>query len=145
MKNLILLLLVSIVLISCASTKQFKKFPDNEPLKENMARIYLVRTGNFGGFVKFNVFLDSTDNLVGIVGPNGYLCFDTFTGEHKIIVKAETERLFTINAQPDKIYYLRLVPTMGVSHSRVDFEILDEVEGNKVLNKLKPPKMYYME
>lgn len=145
MKKSILILFLNILFISCASTKQFKKFPDDESLKENMARIYLVRPGNFGGFVKFNVFLDSTDNQVGIVGPNGYLCFDTPTGEHKIIVKAETERFFTINAQTDKVYYLRLIPTMGLSHSRVNFEILDDVEGKKVINKLKPPKMYYAE
>lgn len=145
MKKSILLILLSLILNSCATTKQYKKFTDDKPLEENMARVYLVRTGNFGGFVRFNSYLDTTDNQVGVVGPKSYLCFDTPIGEHKVIVKAETERFYTINAQAGKIYYLRLVPKMGFNYARVNFELLSQEEGIKEVNRLKSPKMYYTE
>ena len=97
MKKSLILALLCTIIVSCASTKQFKKLTDNEPLPEDKARIYLVRTGNFGGFVKFNAFLNELDNQVGVVGPKSFICFDVPQGEQKIIVKAETERFFTIN------------------------------------------------
>src|SRR5690606_13037949 len=109
------------------------------------ARVYLFRTGNFGGFVKFNASLDSSDNQVGIVGPKSYICFDVPVGEHKVIVEAETERFYTINAQEGKSYYLRLVPKMGVNKARVNFEMLNNEEGVIEVSKLKKPKMMYSE
>ena len=144
MKNIILALTI-ILIVSCATTKQYKKFTDKEPIPTDKARIYLIRTGNFGGFVKFNTFLDNQDNKIGEVGPKSYICFDIPTGEHKVIVKAETERFYTINAQAGKIYYLRLVPKMGMNKARVNFEILNEAEGVKEINRLKKPKIMYTE
>ena len=145
MKKSILLALISLLILSCASTKQYKKFTDKEPVPIEKARIYLVRTGNFGGFVKFNTFLNSIDNQVGVVGPKSFLCFDVPVGEQKIIVKAETERFYTINAQAGKTYYLRLVPKMGVNYARVNFELLSNDEGIEEVKRLKFPKMYYTE
>ena len=145
MKKSLILALLCTIIVSCASTKQFKKLTDNEPLPEDKARIYLVRTGNFGGFVKFNAFLNELDNQVGVVGPKSFICFDVPQGEQKIIVKAETERFFTINTQAGKTYYLRLVPKMGVNYARVNFEMLSNEEGSAEVKRLKSPKMLYAE
>lgn len=144
MKKIFLALIV-IMITSCASTKQYKKFTDKEPIPTEKARIYLLRTGNFGGFVKFNTFLDNQENKIGEVGPKSFICFDVPPGEHKIVIKAETERFYTINAQPGKVYYLRLIPKMGVNYARVNFEILDEAEGIKEVDRLKKPKVMYAE
>ena len=145
MKKNIIIILISILIVSCASTKQYKKFTANESIPNDKARVFLVRTGNFGGFVKFNTFLDNLENQIGEVGPKSFICFDVPTGEHKIIIKAETERLFTINAQSGKTYYLRLVPKMGVNYARVNFEMLTNEKGAKEVKKLKSPKILYTE
>lgn len=145
MKKSIFMTILCLIIVSCASTKQYKKLTDNEPLAVDKARIYLVRTGNFGGFVKFNAFLNELDNQVGVVGPKSFICFDVPVGEQKIIVKAETERFFTINAQAGKTYYLRLVPKMGMNYARVNFEMLSNEEGAAEVKKLKSPKMLYAE
>ncbi|WP_378185900.1 DUF2846 domain-containing protein [Aquimarina sp. W85] len=148
MKSLLklnLIALLAILVASCASTKQFKKFTQDEDLESDKARIYIVRTGNFGGFVKFNVFDNSKDNQMGSLGPKSYLCFDVTPEEHKIIAQAETERVYTINAQKGKTYYLRLIPKMGFNYARVNFEMLSAQEGKEAVKKLKTPKMYYSE
>jgi len=145
MKKIITLSILSLLLISCVSTKQYKKFTATDEISQDKARIYLIRTGNFGGFIKFDVYQNSKENQIGVVGPKSYLCFDAPIGENKIIVKAESEKIYTINAVSGKTYYLRLVPKMGVNKARVDFEPLSVEEGIKETKKLKSPKMYYIE
>lgn len=145
MKKTITLSILSLLVFSCASTKQYKKFTAKDEIAQDKARIYLIRTGNFGGFIKFDVYQNSKDNLIGSVGPKSYLCFDAPIGENKIIAKAETEKIYTINALAGKTYYLRLVPKMGVNKARVNFELLSNEEGISEARKLKSPKMYYTE
>lgn len=145
MKKIITLSILSLLLVSCATTKQYKKFTAKDEVPQDKARIYLIRTGNFGGFVKFDVYQNSKENQIGAVGPKSYLCFDAPIGENKIIVKAESEKIYTINAVAGKTYYLRLVPKMGVNKARVNFELLSNEDGIKETSKLKSPKMYYTE
>jgi hypothetical protein len=58
MSNFCLLILI----ISCASTKQFQNFTHNKELESNKSRIYVIRTGFSGGAVSTSLFCDKLNS-----------------------------------------------------------------------------------
>lgn len=146
MKKQILLFATFILLSSCAATHQNTKFATREEnIPDGKARVYVLRTSALGSLVKFGVYQDTRDNLIGKLGPKSYLSWDMEEGEHKILARAETERFFTINAKAGKAYYLKLIPTFGIAIARVKFELLSETEGAELISQLKKPNVNYIE
>jgi len=146
MKKLILLFVTFILLSSCAATHQYNKFAAKEEnIPEGKARVYVLRTSALGSMVKFGVYQDSRENLIGKVGPKSYLSWDMEAGEHNILARAETERSVTINAIAGKTYYVKLIPTFGIAVARVKLELLSEIEGAELINELNKPNVDYIQ
>jgi hypothetical protein len=149
MKKIVLLLL-TLITFSCATTKQFQNFTHNKALDSNKARIYVIRTGFSGGAVSTSLFCD--DVLIGKTGGNGFLCWDVEEGKHTIgntqlihagatLGAAKSEDLFIINAKPGKTYYIKQYPRIvGFS-----FEFLDNKLGENFLKGKSNPKINYVE
>jgi hypothetical protein len=150
MKKIISNFCLLILIISCASTKQFQNFTHNKELESNKARIYVIRTGFSGGAVSTSLFCD--DVLIGKTGGNGFLCWDVEVGKHTIgntqlihngstLGSAHNEDLFVINAKPGKTYYIKQYPRFG----GFSFEFLDNVQGERFLKGKSNPKQNYVE
>lgn len=149
MKKLSILLII-LLLDSCASTKQFQNFTHNKILDNNKARIYVIRTGFSGGAVSTSLFCD--DVLIGKTGGNGFLCWDVEEGKHIIgntqlihagatLGAANNEDLFIINAKPGKTYYIKQYPRLG----GFSFEFIENKEGVRFLKGKSDPKQNYVE
>jgi hypothetical protein len=150
MKKIIFTLCLLILIIGCASTKQFQNFTHNKTLENNKSRIYVIRTGFSGGGVSTSLFCD--DVLIGKTGGNGFLCWDVEEGKHTIgntqlihagatLGAAHNEDLFVINAKPGKIYYIKQYPRLG----GFSFEFLDNNQGERFLKGKSNPKQNYVE
>lgn len=131
-------LFAAFLLASCAATSQFIKFASGsaEPTK---ARIYLYRPSNFASAIKFQVF--SNDQLIGKVGPKGYLCWEVPAGDLTITSKGENKEMIRLNAEAGQNYYIKQFPKMGIMTARVGMELVSEAEGQSAVAKLKPPKL----
>lgn len=146
----ILLLIIALSAVSCATTKQFQNFTHNKELDSNKARIYVIRTGFSGGAVSASLFCD--DVLIAKTGGNGFLCWDVEEGKHVIgqtqlihagatLGAANNEDLFVINAKPGKKYYIKQSPKLG----GFNFVFMDNVQGEKFLKGKSNPKQNYVE
>jgi len=150
MKKTILLTLFSIIICSCASTKQYAKFTDGQILEPGMARIYIIKPSFVGSAVKVAIFCD--DKLIGNATNGSYLVWDVPVGEHTIgntqfahagatLGSAAGEDLIRINAKEGETYYIRVSPRIG----GMDFKILDKEDGKRQLKGRKQPKQNYIE
>jgi len=144
------ILLLTILLASCATSKQFENFTHNKELKSNKARIYVIRTGFSGGAVSTSLYCNNL--LIGKTGGNGFLCWDVEEGKHTIgntqlihngstLGSANNEDLFIINAKAGKTYYIKQYPRFG----GFSFEFLNNQEGERFLKGKSSPKQNYIE
>ena len=143
MKN-VFSILVIVLLTSCATTTQYTKFEGKEKLESaSEARIYVLRPAILAGAVKMKVFCN--DKLIGKTGPKSFLSWNVKEGEYTIRSSSENKEYFTINAKAGKTYYIKQTPKMGWIVARVSLENLGENEGQAILQKLKNPKVKYVE
>jgi hypothetical protein len=149
MKKYILLVIV-LLIVSCATTKQFQKFTHNATLEPSKARIYVIRPGFAGGAVQTSIFCN--DLLMGKTGGNGYLCWDVIEGKYTIgntqlihagitLGTANNEDLFIINAKAGKTYYIKQYPRFG----GFSFDFLENTIGEEFLQGKSKPKINYAE
>jgi len=145
MKNNLLILLLSMVFVSCATTTQFVKYANKVSIDKETARIYVIRPSTFGSAVTFNIFQD--EKPVGKLGPMSFLLWDvkTNTGAIKIESKSENTAMITIQPQPGKNYYIMQKVQMGVIVARTKLELIPEQQAIEYLKKLKEPKLKIIE
>lgn len=58
MKKIFKIICFSILFTSCASTTQYVKYSGNEPNNETNAKIYVIRSTNFGSAIKMRIYQD---------------------------------------------------------------------------------------
>ncbi len=147
-KNLVALLLACTLtaLSGCASLPstevmkaetagyQVPKLP--EPGK---AIVYVVRPSNFGGLIRFNVFVDDqeAESEVGYTRSSQYIYFNLLPGDHKIYSKAENWAEMHFNAKAGDIIFLQQEPTMGVLMARNKLFKVDDYQGKYHVKTLK--------
>ncbi len=138
MKNISLLIILSLILTSCARTYQYAKTANSN--EKEMATIYVVRPSWFGSAIKFKIYQDEA--LVGKLGPKSYLAWNVKPGGNalSIMSKSENKAIVKINPQPGKTYYLKQKVKMGIIIARSDMELIEEQQGKEMLRKLKTPK-----
>jgi len=145
MKKLFQLICLTILITSCATTTQYVKYSGNEPNNETNAKIYVIRSTNFGSAIKMKIYQD--DKLIGKLGPKSYLSWevDPKKGDITIISKSENKDMLTISPKGGKTYYIKQKIKMGFAVARTGLEFLDENEAKEMLSKLKKPQIKYAE
>ncbi|MBU2018193.1 MAG: DUF2846 domain-containing protein [Bacteroidetes bacterium] len=145
MKIKSLIVVVSLILSSCASTFQYNKIAQPNSNDKEMATIYVLRRSSFGSAIKFWIYQD--EKLIGKLGPKSYLAW-TVKPDGKdltIMSKSENKDMLTINPQAGKTYYIKQKVKMGIAIARTGLEFIEENEGKEILRKLKAPKSKYTE
>ena len=145
MKIKSLIIVVSLILSSCASTFQYNKIAQPNSNDKEMATIYVLRPSSFGSAIKFGVYQD--EKLIGKLGPKSYLAWTVKPDgkELTIMSKSENKDMLTINPQAGKTYYIKQKVKMGIAIARTGLEFIEENEGKEILRKLKVPKSKYTE
>ncbi len=145
MKKLLPIICLTFLLTSCASTMQYVKYSGNEPNNETNAKIYVIRSTNFGSAIKMKIYQDN--KLIGKLGPKSYLSWevDPTKGDITIISKSENKDMLTISPKAGKVYYIKQKIKMGWAIARTGLEFLEESEAKEILNNLKEPQMKYAE
>lgn len=145
MKKLLLIIFLSILFASCASTTQYVKFSENVTNNESNAKVYVLRPSSYGSGIKMNVYQD--DKLIGKLGPKSYLSWevDPSKGDITVISKSENKDMLTISPKAGKTYYIKQKVKMGWVVARSGLEFIDATEAMEILRKLKKPKMKYAE
>ena len=141
MRKLLPIICLTLILASCASTTQYVKYSGKELNQEKNAKIYVIRTSNFGSAIQMIIYQD--DKLIGSLGPKSYLAWevDPSEGDIAIISRSENIDMLTISPKAGKTYYIKQKMKMGVVTARTELEFLDENEAKKMLSNLKKPKM----
>ncbi|WP_313599832.1 DUF2846 domain-containing protein [Epilithonimonas vandammei] len=149
MKKL-LLLIILIFLVSCASTKQYVEFTHGKPIETGKGRMYVIKPSFYGSAIKIAVFCD--DKLIGNATNGSYLAWDVEKGEHIIgntqfahagatLGSGAGEDLFKINVKEGETYYLKASPRIG----GYDFKPLGKKSGESLIKGRKKPKQNYFE
>ncbi len=132
---------MSILVISCAPTKQYTKLSNASTLNPSKATIIVMRTNYFGYAINTDIYEGET--LRGRLGPKSFLSWEVDPGT--VFLKCDTgkEGYYTIDAKQGKTYYIqqKFLPHLYLSNT--DFEVLDQDLGLAMLNKLKSPQMRY--
>lgn len=135
---LLIALLLSVT--GCASTQQYKSFPDQTRRLENpeLCRIYVMRPDMFGTAWSFQV--KDGDELIGIIAASGFLCWERVPG--KITISSVAENTYTLDlvAEAGVAYYVIQHLAAGVGAARSELELVDEAGGMKALEMCMPPK-----
>ncbi len=149
MKNLILNTVI-VILLTLFSGCAFKSLSIDEMKKEignyelpqkassGKAIVYIIRPSILGGFVKFNIFLDSKEDSaeIGYTKAKQYIYFDITPGKHIIYSKAENWALKEIDAKENDTIFIYQDPVMGVFYARNELFIVDNIEGTYLLKGL---------
>lgn len=145
MKNLLHIMILCALLTGCASSFQYKKNANLNKVDEEMSTIYVLRPSSFAWALKFGIYQD--DKLIGKLGPKSYLSWSVEPDgeEIKITSKSENKYMLTINPQPGKTYFIKQKTKVGFVAARTGLEFIEIKEGEKILEKLKPPKLRYTE
>ena len=145
MKIKSLIVVVSLILSSCASTFQYNKIAQPNSNDKEMATIYVLRPSSFGSAIKFGIYQD--EKLIGKLGPKSYLAWTVKPDgkELTIMSKSENKDMLTINPQAGKTYYIKQKVKLGIAIARTGLEFIEENEGKEILRKLKAPKSKYTE
>lgn len=145
MKKLLPIICLTLLLASCASTTQYVKYLGKELNQEKNAKIYVIRSTNFGSSIKMKIYQD--EKLIGKLGPKSYLAWevDPSAGDITIISKSENKDMLTISPKAGKTYYIKQKIKMGWAIARTGLDFLDDNEAKEMLSKLKKPQMKYAE
>ncbi len=135
------IMLVAAMAVGCASTKQFVPFPDQSKQIENpeMSRIYVMRPTSFGSAIPMDVM--DGQKLVGVTGPNGYLCWERKPGETTIVGRAENTVTLPLTLEKGLVYYIQQHVRMGWAKARNKLRLLPQQEGKEKVAECKPPSV----
>lgn len=133
MRTTIILFLMLFGLTSAIAQEDAKKIvpPDGKAL------VYLVRPSKVGSLVTFTTTCD--DKVVGKTKGNRFVYTIMDPGSHTLATTGgEKDAQLNLTTEANKIYFVEIVPKMGVVMARVKMEQLTEEEGRKKLEKCKP-------
>ncbi|MDR1488935.1 MAG: hypothetical protein LBS65_00380 [Desulfovibrio sp.] len=103
-------------------------------LGAGQSAVVFFRDTSFGGGIQAPVAEGVAGDVafIGIVSANTKLLHKTTPGEHVYVVGGEGSNLLFANLEPQKFYYVRVSPKMGVFKARFKFEPVSPVQGEKL-------------
>ncbi len=168
MIRIFLAALACALLTACASPTTSALEPQNQALKGQQAKIYLIRPSAWAGrFITYDVKID--DKPVGKVAAGSYLSVNRPAGRHKITIKplldiASAEHEFQADAGQTYYFVVNIkasetavvsgsfvmaIPIPGTSIGRrvgqrnflsgIYLGVLDDAAGQAMLSQLKTP------
>jgi uncharacterized protein YlaN (UPF0358 family) len=114
-----------------AQAKQFNSPP------EGMAGLYVYRSGNFGGALKKDVWLNG--KCIGETAPNVFF-YEEVNGdsEHKVSTESEfSANELVIKTEKGQNYFVSQFIKLGVFVGGAGVELVDEEKGKKEVSELE--------
>ena len=129
-----------VLLIQCASTVQYVRFPDQSKAIEDSskARIYVARPTIWGAAIPMNI--RDGDFLIGYTGPAGYLCWERKPGETELKGEAENTWRLNLSLEEGCIYYVQQDVGFGLLMKSNRLREMSQEQGKKKVSRCKPPK-----
>lgn len=95
------------------------------------SRIYVVRPeGVMGVAVPLEVVVDSV--YVGKVTPGTFVMTEVPPGDHVVACPSgESRAMLSLQTEPDSVYFLKLVPAMGMWMASASLEQMEPAVGRK--------------
>jgi hypothetical protein len=122
----ILFFVAIIATTSCASQymQPVVHAPSAAQLSPEQSAIVFFRDTSFGGAIQAPIAEGINNNVsfVGIVSANTKLLHKTTPGQHIYVVGGESSNLLFADLEPQKFYYVRVSPKMGLWKARFKFE-----------------------
>lgn len=156
MIRVILLQLAIIVALSisgCGTSKQMVHFPDQSKLieAEGKARIYVIGRPLFMQPASHSATLTivADQGWIGDIVGHSYLCWEREPGTLTIVGRRLSGNVITLAVEKGRVYYIlaHIRPgfdatsfSPGGGHIIVNFEIVDNKEGEDALRESKPPE-----
>ena len=130
--------LAALVLVGCASARQFVPMPDQSKAIEDptKGRIYVFRPSGFGGAVGMSVA--DGGNPIGSTGPGSYLCWEREPGDVIVSATSENTSRVSLPVRAGSIHYILQSIRMGIWVARTELEVVDEAKGKAELKHCKP-------
>ena len=142
MKKVTLCFTFAVILLfgaGCVTTCQSVAIPNLNKEIDNpqMGRIYVVRPTGFASLA--SMWITDNGKYIGKTGPNGCLCWEREPGNAEIVGRAENTSTVNLEVEPAKAYYICQHIEMGMMDARNTLEVVSEEQGQKFLQKCKPP------
>lgn len=144
---------VALLISGCGTSKQIVHFPDQGKLveEESKARVYVIGRPLFMQPASHSVTLTivADQEWIGDIVGHSYLCWEREPGILTIASRRLSGNVVTLAVEKGKVYYIlahvhpgfdatSIAP--GGGHIIVNFEIVDNKEGEEALRKSKPPE-----
>lgn len=119
------------VMSGCTSVPMASDEKDNAAktfsIQPGKSNIYVYRNESIGAGVKMEVDLDTTQ--IASTAANTYLLLAVSPGRHTITSHAENDDNLTVDAQPNKNYFVWQEVKMGILYARNKLHLVDEQIG----------------
>ena len=133
MKNLIKTLGASLLLLAIftgCSSKDMQVAQNNDALKKpenGNAKILFYRSSTLGYAVQSSIFVikDNSPKVVGIVGAKKKMVYELNPGKYIFMVLGEASDFMYAEVDANKMYYVNIVPRMGLWKARFSLEPKD--------------------
>jgi hypothetical protein len=139
MKKLMLVALVAVNLVGCASV-QMGDAKQDALLKTfsapaDKAGLYIYRNEAMGAAVKMDVTLDGKN--IGQTAAKTFLYKEITPGKHVVASAAENSDMIEVDAQPGKLYYVWQEVKMGIMSARTKLHLVNEAAGKAGVQETK--------
>lgn len=141
------ILFLSVIIQSCSTApkrevmvKAIKDYELPEKPTEDKAMVYVVRPSGLGSMIRFQIFLDGTENQdeLGWTKGNQHFYFTIDPGKHCVHSLAENWSRVQVDLKKGESIFLKQTPTMGFIMARGTLSEVDEVVGKYYMKKTKP-------
>jgi hypothetical protein len=128
----ILFLATFLIIIGCSGTiKNMREIPDENLViipEQGKSVVIFMRPESLGYQIQSSVFeiKGKLPALVGIIAAETKLAYRLDPGPHLFMVVGESADFMTADLAPNKIYYARVEPRMGVWKARFSFDPVHE-------------------
>jgi hypothetical protein len=128
MKLLSSILFCLLIILSSGCASQYMQpvvhSPSTAQLTQEQSAIVFFRDTSFGGAIQAPIAEGVNDNVsfVGIVSANTKFLHKTTPGQHIYVAGGEGANLLFADLEPQKFYYVRVSPKMGLWKARFKFE-----------------------
>lgn len=95
--------LTSCATVSMANRAQSRSAKEFSPSKDR-AKIYVYRNEVLGSAIKVGLALNG--NFMGETAPGTFHMWEVAPGKHEVSCEAERSSRVTLNAQPEKLYFI---------------------------------------
>lgn len=120
-----LLLVIALVHLGCVAKSKYmaEASAPAPPLgpAPGMASVVFMRPSGLGGAITFMI-IDQNGHFVGDSTAGGHFSAELPPGEYLFIAEGENTAVMHANLGPDRLYYVEVVPKMGIFSARVGLE-----------------------